>query len=168
MTFSEELWKTNGLVMNFGAPELLMELDQLIDEPRLSEAVAEYGRLHALTEEEHAGLPEGLRARIQPEPVRSSDSRLTGWAAARAGDTDLARRALDLLDRKWGQVAVDPAERLPPIGSVPTPFPRKDPRNHFTNATSQWALSVIALLELVPEAVEAAYASRDGLPPTDS
>jgi len=161
MTHSEEYYKSNGLVMNFGAPELLLELVQLLPDERLADAIAEYGRLYALPAAARDELPEDARMRVNSQLVAASDARLSAYCAVKDGDDAIAKRAVELLHEKWGRVETDPARQLPPSGDVPTPFPKGDNRNHFSNVASQWSLSIISMLALVPTAIERRYGPSD-------
>jgi hypothetical protein len=156
MTYAgDHPYHANRLVSVFGGAEAWMELADLLDHPEFTEAVAEYGRVHAATPSECARLPASLTRTLS---LRWSVAKLAAFAAARDRDAALARRVWELL--LVGDGFGIPGDSLSPRGSFSTgPDPLRGGVVHesslSTNHDSQWALNAVFALGQTPEALDA-------------
>lgn len=158
----DHAYHANRLVSVFGGAEAWMELSELLDHPGFTEAVAEYGGVHAATPAEFARLPAGLSRTIS---LRWSVAKLAAFAAARRRDTVMARRAWELLFA--GDGFGIPGDSLTPRCGFSTAVDQLrggvvHESDLSTNHDSQWALNVVFALALVPDALEAWWMEHGG------
>jgi hypothetical protein len=161
MTYAgEHTYHANRLVSIFGGAETWMELSGLLEWPAFTDAVAEYGRVHAATPKECASMPESLTHTLG---LRWSVAKLAAFASGLTGDDGLASRAWELLFA--GDGFGTESSRLPEVNYRTVPDACRgtvQEASLTTNHSSQWALNVIAALAQTPEALDAWWEKHGG------
>lgn len=130
----------------FGAVEVSSELLRLVDVPRYRRAWLEYCRWYNAPQADYLA---NFGAPFGPRNLREGHSRLTAYAAVQQSDPALAARAAVEFasgDAGLGTWRSDPRRRVGGVLEWP---------GVSTNAAAQWGLAAIALLALVPQALDA-------------
>ena len=141
------------MVVAFGAPQVWMEMAELIQDPEWEAMLAEFGEFYLLDKEEKA-------KRTSEDVVKGTwdwpmlASAMAAYAAAKKGDHALARQVWGLLfdsDRRRSRFVKLPIER---VAAGETVRPVWEIPGITTNAASQWCLNVIVCLELIGDTLE--------------
>lgn len=132
------------MAIAFGAPQVWMEIAQLLDDEEWKEMIAEFGEFYSLSDQEKRNRSEGvLHDGMFNWPMFSAG--MVAYAAAKKQDKVLARKAWNLL--------LDPE-----YSHTPLPIEKNDISSWrkleeipwiTTNTVSQWCLNTIVALELV-------------------
>ena len=141
------------MMLPFGAPEIWMELADLLSHDEWADALANLGEFWTMSEEERRRrLPENVRKVTQPSTgTLTFASRLIAYAAVRRNRPDLARRAWDILlddSLLWREAVV------PQSGAIVRELLRRDAVTCVTGMAAQWSLNVIECLALIGEHLE--------------
>jgi hypothetical protein len=132
------------MIIAFGAPQVWMELADILDDEVFKDMIAEFGRVYLLTDEEKKAYSENqLNNGHFHWPMFVAA--MSGYAAARYQDKDLAQKTWDLLlkDKVSGMtlpftsIEVNGWKTLQEVEWI------------STNVVSQWCLNVIVVLELI-------------------
>lgn len=143
------------MVVAFGAPQVWMEIAELIRDPEWEAMLAEFGEFYLLDKEEKA-------RRTSEEVVKGTwdwpmlASAMAAYAAAKKGDRALARQVWGLLfdaDRRRSRFVGLPIEREA-VAAGETVRPMWEIPGITTNAASQWCLNVIVCLELIGDSLD--------------
>lgn len=142
------------MVVVFGASELWIELAGLLGDKTLGDMFAEFGFAASMTEE---GRSEYTGGAIGPGNFRRSMfySRAIAYTASRKQDERLAEQAWELLLEGESAPFLDVRSEVANGPLTPSTF-REIP-GLSTNLASQWSLSVIECLELVPHGLAEAW-----------
>jgi hypothetical protein len=140
------------MIVPFGGPETWMELCGLLPEAGLAEMLHEFGRFAAMTDQERDEASGGRISRPNWSGSGSFPARLVAFAAAAAGEADLAARAWEMLLSPGGGMNLPIEHHQVPAGESHRGF-REIPWVS-TNSVSQWSLNVIECLALAPGALD--------------
>lgn len=155
------------MIVAFGAPEMWMELARLLPDEPIGDMLERFGTVAAMSPAERSAATGGA---IGVSNFRRSVfySRLIAYAAARTADAGLGEEAWALLLESGSGGTSLPAspEQIEGIG---VPRQVRELPWVSTNAVSQWCLSVIENLELIPGELDATWVQtrRDELPARD-
>jgi hypothetical protein len=136
------------MVISFGAPQVWMELAELLEDEEWVDMLAEFGEFYVLSNEEKINRTEGeIKDSLFSWPMFASG--MVAYAAARKKDAELANTAWTLLlDKNINRMSlpietkeVESWRRLNEIPWV------------STNAISQWCLNTIVALELIGDMI---------------
>lgn len=132
------------MIIAFGAPQVWMEMAELIDDETFKDMIAEFGRVYLLSDEEKKAYAQNqLNNNHFHWPMFATS--MSAYAAARNKDKDLAQKAWDLLLKDE-------------FSGMMLPFSPTEVRGWkslqevawiSTNVISQWCLNVIVVLELI-------------------
>lgn len=130
------------MVIAFGAPQVFMELAELLDDEELKDMIAEFGQVYTMSDEEKRVYSNGdLEDRKFSWPMFAAA--MVAYAAKRHDNADLAKFAWDtLLSGKHFPLPVISKE-------IDTFADLKEVRWISTNAAAQWCVNVIVCLELI-------------------
>jgi hypothetical protein len=132
------------MVIAFGAPQVWMEIDQLLGEEEWEKMLAEFGEFYVLSNEEKISRSNGvLFDQLFSLPMLASG--MVAYAAAKKKDVSLAKKAWNLLLNEQMSHMVLPIKE----DEVYTWRVFKEIPSVTTNTTSQWCLNVIVALELI-------------------
>lgn len=149
------------MVIAFGAPEVWMELVDLLQDPAWEEMIIDFGKFFALNDEEKRARTSGkIGDKNWHWPMFYA--RLVAYAAAKSGDRALAKKAwalllhdeLNTLRLPIECVPVRDAEWIKPMTEIPWVT---------TNTVSQWSLNVIECLALIDEYLPEAFSAIAGV-----
>ena len=134
------------MMLPFGAPEIWMEMAQLLDLKEWADALGGYGELWAMDPEERKKLVPNGMATHRGKEITIFAARVIAYAALRKGDPDLARLAWETLlrDEFYFREAKDEN-----TGGVVPDFMLLERDVGFTNVAAQWSLNVIECLDLI-------------------
>lgn len=130
----------------FGAPEISAELIALLDVPRYKTAWLDYCRWYNAPKAEFEAR---FKTRWINRNLRASHARLTAYVAKMENDATLANRAVEEFYGADAGLMVEPSDPRRTVGGV-TEWP-----GISTNAASQFGLTAIQMLDLVPAALDA-------------
>ncbi len=135
-TMSPKDFYTYHMTLPFAGPEIWMELPEILENEEFAKAVANYGRF--------------LKTGVGGETSVFA-ARLIGYAAKVESDPELAEAAWNvLLNFGWYW-----EETVQPVTGEPIrELLRRDRGMGHTNMASQWSLSTIECLELIPETLD--------------
>ena len=130
------------MVIAFGAPQVFMELAELLDDDKFRDMIAEFGRVYAMSDEEKKAYSNGdLEERKFSWPMFSAA--VVAYAAQRNNNADLAKFA-------WDTLLSGEHFTLPVVSCNVDDFKNlKEVSWITTNAVAQWALNAIVCLELI-------------------
>lgn len=132
------------MIIAFGAPQVWMEMAEILDDEIFKDMIAEFGRVYLLTDEEKRAYSEDqLNKNHFHWPMFAAS--MSAYAAARNKDKDLAQKAWDLLlkDEFSGM-------KLPFTPTEVNGWKELQEVEWIsTNVISQWCLNVIVVLELI-------------------
>jgi hypothetical protein len=147
-----------SLAALFGGPELMFEINPVIDDPQWTDAWMQYCQLLAAPRDEQ----EKALGNVVKTGAGADYARMAAYAAYVKHDPKLAARAWEqfLHAGNLGGTAPGAAAPRDPFeihkldgSDVPTAI--DEIRNASTNATSQWCLNAIELLQLVGDQIPA-------------
>ncbi|WP_202077715.1 hypothetical protein [Caldalkalibacillus salinus] len=136
------------MIIAFGAPQVWMELDQVLEDDTLSDMLAEFGAFYVLSDEEKRARTQGvLTDDMFSWPMFASG--MVAYAAARTEDSTLAETAWSLLlDEQQSHMnlplTTEDIETYRTFTEIPW---------ISTNAISQWCLNMIVALELIGDKI---------------
>jgi len=139
----DENWQ-HHLVLCMGAPQVWLELADMLQDPAWDEMLAEFGVFYNLSGEEKSARTGGaIRGVDWSMPLVSAG--LVAFAARRRGDAALARLAWDLVLR--GPLAEPLQVAVADGPSLPRPV--REAARLSTNIASQWSLNAMLCLGLI-------------------
>ena len=151
---ADENWQ-HHLILCMGAPQVWLEMAQVLQDPVWDEMLAEFGAFYNLTPDEKAAATGGAILGVDwSMPLVSAA--LAAFAARRRGDPALAHVA-------WGLLLESPLAQgltLTLIQGPDVPRPVREAARLSTNVASQWSINAILCLELIGEYLDAAWAAR--------
>lgn len=140
----------------FGFPELCAELSGLIDEPAFTNAWLDYCILYGATGAEQENI---VGKRFRRPNLIEAHSRLTAYAAKMQNRPELAERAWKEFYSGRNGMGMRPLVSRE-IDGPDTLNPVTESFVSSTNAASQWGLTAIALLALLPDVPPAEDSSK--------
>jgi len=132
------------MIIAFGAPQVWMEMAELIEDDEFKDMIAEFGRVYLLSDEEKRAYSKGqLGDEHFSWPMFAAS--MSAYGATRNNDQELAQKTWNLLlkDEFSGMTlpfkpsVVDNWQKLQEVDWI------------STNVISQWCLNVIVVLELI-------------------
>ncbi|MFC4403459.1 hypothetical protein [Gracilibacillus xinjiangensis] len=134
------------MVIAFGAPQVWMELAELLDDEEWKEMIAEFGEFYALSDREKRYRSNGiLHNKMFNWPMFSAA--MVAYAARKKNDQKLAETAWNLL--------LDPKYSYTPLPIQSQTVTSWKTLNEIpwitTNTISQWSLNVMVCLELLKD-----------------
>ncbi|MBM7541566.1 hypothetical protein [Amphibacillus cookii] len=132
------------MVIAFGAPQVWIELADLLEDDVFKDMIAEFGMVYAMPEQEKQAFSDGMLSNQHFHwPMFASG--LIGYAAYRKQDSDLSRQAWTLLlDQERSGVSLPVEETI---------FKGWQTVNEIdwitTNVVSQWSLNVLICLQYI-------------------
>lgn len=134
------------MIIAFGAPQVWMELAELLDDEVWKEMLAEFGEFYALSDQEKQDRTSGiLHNKMFNWPMFSAA--MIAYAARRKKNHELAQTAWRLL--------LDPKQNHTPLPIVEHKVTSWKTLNEIpwvtTNTISQWSINVIVCLELLKD-----------------
>ena len=142
------------MIMVFGGAEVFFELMRLYPEDeRLPEMLAEFGRAHALTEEELAEWTEGRVTKKTTLQIKVSSVKMLSWAARYYDDSALAAIAWNELIGFAKEIAGDDlsALKIQKVDELHSLCHTEELLGITTNLASQFSLAVFQAIELISE-----------------
>jgi hypothetical protein len=136
------------MVVAFGAPQVWMELSQLLDDPVWDDMLAEFGEFYYLSPEEKLARANGL---LQPGKftLPMLAAALAAYAANRRGNAALAAETWRILLENRLPGGSEDATRPQPVPELEYVRPIEELPRLSTNNASQWSLNAIIALELI-------------------
>ncbi|SER42823.1 hypothetical protein SAMN04487944_10487 [Gracilibacillus ureilyticus] len=134
------------MIIAFGAPQVWMELAELINDKEWEEMIAEFGEFYTLSDQEKRRRTNGkLNDRMFNWPMFSAG--MVAYAAMKKNDQELAEKAWNLLlDPTFSYTPLPIEEQTVTSWKVLNEIPWIT-----TNTISQWSLNVIVCLELLKD-----------------
>lgn len=134
------------MIIAFGAPQVWMEIAEVLDHDEFARMIAEFGRFYALTDEEK-----------RVESGGAIDDTFFSWPAMATGMMAFAARYYNdaaLAEKVWSilleDAHTDLAIPLPEaLGDAQTWVPVKEYPHMSTNWASQWCLNTMLALEMI-------------------
>ncbi|MBX9615001.1 MAG: Tat pathway signal sequence domain protein [Caulobacteraceae bacterium] len=145
----------------FGAVETHSELLRLVDVPAYKAAWLEYCLWYNAPAAE---LEAYLGTRVGNRGLPQAHARLTAWAASQLDDPVLARRAANEFLAAGHFEDLGPQSRLRRVEGPAVLHPVDEDPGMSTNGVSQWSLTAIQSLALIPDALDAAGRPGEGGP----
>lgn len=133
-----------SLAALFGGPELMFEIDPLVDVPEWNDAFLQYCQ--------YLDAPRDVQKKVLGGVVntgRGGDfARMAAYAAYKEKDAQLAARAWDQFLHPGRRTTMDRFDSRK-IGGPEVPTPVDEIPDVSTNSTSQWCLNAIELLQMI-------------------
>ncbi|MDQ0257352.1 hypothetical protein J2S74_004810 [Evansella vedderi] len=132
------------MIISFGAPQVWMELANLIEDEEWKDMLAEFGEFYLLTNDEKIERSERkLKDSMFSWPMFASG--MVAYAAARKKDRELAIKAWNLLIDEEDLYSPFPMK----VQKITKWMELEEVPNISTNVVSQWCLNTIVALDLI-------------------
>ena len=141
------------LVICMGAPQVWMEMQQVIKDPEWEEVMIEYGEFYCLDPEEKRNRTAGaISGKGWSFPMFAAS--MTAYAAANKKDKALAQKVWrTLIENEVDRCVALPMETVP-VKETDYIVPLEELPWVSTNSVSQWSLNVIQCLDLIGNYLE--------------
>ncbi|MBU5593815.1 hypothetical protein KQI76_01410 [Amphibacillus sp. MSJ-3] len=143
------------MVIAFGAPQVWLELADLLNDEAFKDMIAEFGQVYAMSEDEKLNFFNGQsKGDYFHWPMFASG--LIAYAASRFDDQELGKQAWQLLlneslsDIKL-PVVIDQTNSWETLDEIPWVT---------TNTVSQWGLNVLMCLRFIPDQLDETFPSQ--------
>lgn len=136
------------MMISFGAPQIWMEIADLLEDETWKDMIAEFGEFYMLSDEDKKRRSNGkLSDKCFHWPMFATG--MAAYAANRNNDTELAEKAWRLLYKELNQdtKAMISANIISSWKNI-----SEDP-NVTTNCVSQWSINTIICLELIGDMI---------------
>jgi len=137
------------MVIAFGAPQVWMEMAELIEDEQFKDMMAEFGRVYLFSDEEKRAYSDGqFNNGHFSWPMFAAS--MSAYAALRNNDQVLAQKTWDLLlNSEFSGM------KLPLTPTTVTDWQKLQEVEWITtNVISQWCLNVIVVLELIGDQID--------------
>ena len=134
------------MTLPFGAPEIWMEIAQLLDHPEWADALAGYGQFWAMDPEERDKLVSRGNAVLYGPDGPLFSARMVAYAARRGRDFQLAHRAWKIL---LDNIFFLQEQKNPDTGKNVKELLLRNDKVGTTNIAAQWSLNVIECLAMI-------------------
>ncbi|MBD0378751.1 exo-rhamnogalacturonan lyase family protein [Paenibacillus sedimenti] len=136
------------MVISFGAPQVWMELSQLLSDPEWDDMLVEFGAFYYLEPEEKLARTDGVIHQKQFSWPMFAAS-MAAYAANRRGNPELAAETWRIMLESRLPGGSEDATRTYQVPGLAYVRPIQEMPYITTNVASQWSLNAIMCLELI-------------------